>query len=313
MTGRSFPPTGAATQAQSQKSSIQRPDRNKKRKLQGWRFGLAVSTSIATLVLFTNAGLLMWAALGHTIKDGIGTLHVGDCGDVHKWNLALHVFINALSSLLLGASNYAMQCLTSPTRRECDKAHARREWLDIGVAGIRNLTKISHRRRVLWILLAVSSIPIHLLFNSAVFKTLEANEYDYFVVSEDFLEGAPITGHYDGNGTIMIGPERRPGELIPLQGVLDSAQQRYLESTSSYDHFSPQECISIYGGTFVSGHSNLFLITSNTSANSNFFFATRVRYLPGGLVTPLIDDETIWSVPKCHYLAFETPTPPFAQ
>lgn len=92
------------------------PKHSKMRKLQGWRFGLAVSASAATLVLVTNVLLVIGAASASKLENGIGKLHLGNCDVVDRWNTALHLLINALSSLLLSASNYAMQCLSSPTR-----------------------------------------------------------------------------------------------------------------------------------------------------------------------------------------------------
>lgn len=94
----------------------------------------------------------------------------------------LHLIINILSTLLLGASNYSMQCLSSPTRSEIDKAHRQKLWLDIGVPSVRNLRRISASRIALWWLLAASSIPLHLLYNSAVFSSLYSREYKVFVV-----------------------------------------------------------------------------------------------------------------------------------
>jgi len=85
-----------------------------------------------------------------------------------------------------------MQILSSPTRSECDKAHVRRDWLDIGVNGLQNLTRISWQRRILWTLLGISSVPIHLLFNSAVFKTFDANNSFRAVVTTDFLDGGEL-------------------------------------------------------------------------------------------------------------------------
>jgi hypothetical protein len=286
---------GVTIEARPQKSSVERPDRSKKSRLQGWRFGLAMSTSAATLILITNVVVVVVAASTSRIENGIGTLHTGNCTLVNRWNTALHVLINVISSVLLGASNYAMQCLTSPTRSDCNDAHARGDWLDIGVAGVRNLTKISRRRRVLWALLASSSIPIHLLFNSAVFKTLDANEYDLFVVREDLLEGAQITSHLSGDITLW-------GEsLTPIKTIdwVMAAQQRYLEGTSFYEYLSPQECISNYDDIFVSGHSNLFLVTKNTSADDNFFGARRISYIVPGegkksTYGPLTDDSNVW-------------------
>jgi hypothetical protein len=250
-----------------------------------------MSTSAATLVLVMNVLVVIIAASTSKIENGIGTLHTGNCSLVNKWNTALHVLINAISSVLLGASNYAMQCLTSPTRKECNDAHARGDWLDIGVAGVRNLTRISRRRRILWILLATSSIPIHLLFNSAVFKTLDANEYDYVVVREDFLEGAQITSHTP-NATVWVGLDK-----IRVIDFFMSAQQRYLESTSTYEHLSPQECISNYGGAFVSGHSNVFLVTKNISASVNAFTAGPIRYrtpIGNAASGPLAQARNVW-------------------
>jgi hypothetical protein len=78
-----------------------------------------------------------------------------------------HVFISALSTLLLSASNYTMQILIAPTRSEVDRAHRGefkgRTWLDIGVLSTTNLAHVGTVRHVLWIVMAISSIPVHLL------------------------------------------------------------------------------------------------------------------------------------------------------
>ena len=56
-----------------------------------------------------------------------------------------------------------MQRLCAPTRQELDKAHRDHFWLDIGIVSVRNLAKISKRRLAIWLLLALSSVPLHLL------------------------------------------------------------------------------------------------------------------------------------------------------
>ena len=83
-----------------------------------------------------------------------------------------------------------MQCATAPTRSECDKAHARGKWLDVRVMSVRNLTKIGWRRPLIWGSLALSSTPIHLLYNSAVFKTTDNNDYSAVIAGEDFLSAS---------------------------------------------------------------------------------------------------------------------------
>jgi hypothetical protein len=56
-----------------------------------------------------------------------------------------------------------MQILCAPTRKDIDCAHARGEWLEIGIMGMRNLRHIGGKRFLLWSLLAFSSAPLHLL------------------------------------------------------------------------------------------------------------------------------------------------------
>jgi hypothetical protein len=73
------------------------------------------------------------------------------------------LLINALSTILLSASNYTMQCLSAPTRSEVDDAHSTGKWLDIGVPSVRNLGRIARKRVILWWLLGASSLPLHLL------------------------------------------------------------------------------------------------------------------------------------------------------
>ncbi|KAE9390053.1 hypothetical protein BT96DRAFT_738538, partial [Gymnopus androsaceus JB14] len=92
-----------------------------------------------------------------------GVVYQGDCNTVDHLDIGIHLVINILSTLLLGASNYIMQSLSAPTRTEIDQAHKRGSWLDIGVQSMRNLVYTSRWKRWLWISLAVFSIPLHLL------------------------------------------------------------------------------------------------------------------------------------------------------
>ena len=138
----------------------------KQRNLQGWRFGIFSGVLLACAVLIANTSITAWAAArqqGNIGEDAQITLFQGDCERVRRLNIGAHLAINILSTILLGASNYAMQCLSSPTRKEVDAAHARRKWLDIGVPSARNLGRISRKRVVLWVLLVISSLPLHLL------------------------------------------------------------------------------------------------------------------------------------------------------
>lgn len=86
-----------------------------------------------------------------------------DCDSTRQYNRWIHFTINALSTALLGASNYCAQLLVAPTRKEVDNAHSKKTWLDIGIQSFRNLRKVNLKRRTLWVLLMLSSGLLHLL------------------------------------------------------------------------------------------------------------------------------------------------------
>ena len=132
----------------------------------GWHTGVLACAASTVVVLFINVGLTIYAAtdLWHKMEKGIGTLYSGNCNTSRTIGLWIHLGINALSTLLLSGSNYTQQCLAAPTRSEIDAAHAKREWMDIGVPSVRNLFKIKPERTLLWIAIGVTSIPLHLLY-----------------------------------------------------------------------------------------------------------------------------------------------------
>ena len=151
--------------------------RNSKGLFRGWRLFVAVSGFLTFLVLWANVGLLLWAqsrnasgnskhaltSNGTSSTDGIITLYEGSCeqrDSIIRWS---HIGINALSTLLLGASSACMQVLSAPSRSEVDKCHTRGIWLDVGVTSLRNLRWIDRRKVLLWAILGLTSIPLHLL------------------------------------------------------------------------------------------------------------------------------------------------------
>ena len=69
-----------------------------------------------------------------------------NCKTSNALDIFVYLLINILNTCLLGASNYCMQCLSSPTRDDVDKAHSKNKWVDIGV-----------RKVLMWGLLALSS------------------------------------------------------------------------------------------------------------------------------------------------------------
>ena len=132
----------------------------------GWHTGVLASAASTVAVLIINVSLTIYVATNpeYKMEHSIRTLYRGSCGKSRMIGLWLHLVINALSTLLLSGSNYTQQCLAAPTRREIDAAHAKRRWMDIGVPSVRNLFRIKPERRLLWIVIGLTSIPLHLLY-----------------------------------------------------------------------------------------------------------------------------------------------------
>lgn len=139
----------------------------------GWRAGLARCTGATAFVALVNILFLSIAAPNLKPADrklmngdpvsGDGAIFEGSCEKAKQLSVWIHLTINLLSTILLTSGNYAQQMLTAPTRREIDRAHAKHSWLDIGLLSYRNLRGIPRRRVLAWAVLAMTSVPIHLL------------------------------------------------------------------------------------------------------------------------------------------------------
>ena len=218
--------------------------------IHGWRMGVALCGATAGLVFLINLTLTVWASVKYGLVGGIGTIQHGSCKKTKDLSLWLHLAINLLSTLLLGASNYSMQCLASPTREEIDKAHSQRIWLDIGVPSVRNLRRIATRRILLWSVLAVSGIPLHLLYNSAVFSTLSSQEYSVYVAAPDLINGAPL------NWSMQV-----------ATGDNDHQTLSVFRNASGWQKLDNSACIKSYAQPFVSARGDVLAISSDLNAS----------------------------------------------
>ncbi|KAJ7834788.1 hypothetical protein B0H14DRAFT_3142260 [Mycena olivaceomarginata] len=150
---------------------------------------LRMQLAVSALVLAANVAGTAWAGAAYPPdRRGIGTFLFGDCTRVARLGTALHVLLNILSTLLLGAGNYCMQLLASPSRREADDAHARGAALDIGVPSINNLRHIDRRRVVGWSAIGVTATLLHLFWNSTIFTSLPVVSIPRAMATSDFRE-----------------------------------------------------------------------------------------------------------------------------
>ena len=220
------------------------------RKLNGYHFGVMCCAWTSAVVLVINLTATIWGIKKFGILDGLGTLQVGDCNSTSRLGFWLHLIINGLSTLLLGASNYSMQCLSSPTRSEIDRAHRNCTWLDIGIPSVKNLRRISWSRIVLWWALAISSIPLHLFWNSAVLSTLYSREYYVLVAPATFPAGP------------LFGPTNSPS--------YNNTYQQLASNASMLERLEPRACLEAYAGSINSNRGDVVLVSSyNTTEGQN--------------------------------------------
>jgi hypothetical protein len=59
----------------------------------------------AVTVCLLNISLTVWAVANHQLVDGISYLYTGSCSEVASMSLWIHLGINAMSTILLSASN----------------------------------------------------------------------------------------------------------------------------------------------------------------------------------------------------------------
>ncbi|KXH37721.1 hypothetical protein CNYM01_11325 [Colletotrichum nymphaeae SA-01] len=117
-----------------------------------WRQAAFYFAVAAFSTFLINFVFTLWASIQKrdTISDGVGILLDTDCSTIRVLNTGIHILINVLGIILLAGSNYCMQCLMAPTRPEIDDAHARQNWLDVGVASIRNFCNITWKKKIVW-------------------------------------------------------------------------------------------------------------------------------------------------------------------
>lgn len=276
-------------EASNDDGKLSRASRKRRSRFTSWRVGVTMSASLTAIVLCVNIVLTVWASVNYGLENGIGTAYEGSCAVVSAWSFWLHILINGLSSMLLSASNYTMQCVAAPTRTECDGAHTCGDWLDIGVPSVRNLFRIGWQRRIMWALLAISSRPIHLLYNSAVFKTLDDNRYERVLAGGEFTKSDYVVP---------------PMALDSLYGITLAMHEAYTSNPGSFENMSSKLCIETYATYYLSGHGNLILITDDTSAEVVPSVPTWYEY-----DLPSDSRETLfkWQV-RSHYSALNLTT-----
>lgn len=131
-----------------------------------WKNGASICLCAAASILFLNILFTIIAASRAQQSSRsfeAETIFEGSCTKAKRWSTGFHILINVLGTILLGASNYCMQCLSAPSRKDVDHMHAHGKWLDIGTPSVANLRVMSWVQIIIWCLLVLTSLPFHIL------------------------------------------------------------------------------------------------------------------------------------------------------
>ncbi|KAH8664405.1 hypothetical protein BX600DRAFT_498192 [Xylariales sp. PMI_506] len=179
-----------------------------------WRKSAVLLSSLTALLTIILVILFFLSVKGSDLEwaeglTGTTTLFEGDCSQSSRLNIIFHIFINIIATAVLASSNFFMQILVAPTREEVDRAHTRGRWVEIGVQSWRNIRFVTPINSVLWVLLCITTIPLHLTFNSTILETKGSTEALFVMATDEFAQGTadqngslPIACSYDGSVTV---------------------------------------------------------------------------------------------------------------
>ncbi|RHZ60722.1 uncharacterized protein CDV56_108808 [Aspergillus thermomutatus] len=226
-----------------------------------WIKSVYIRAWISALVLLIN--IILVSVAGGMAGGGYATTQVvyeGSCTLTERWDTALHLLINVLSTAILAASNFCMQALVAPSREEVDRYHSRRKWLDIGVPSLRNLAVARRYRVGLWVILLATTTPFHLLYNSAVFSSVGKNGFAVLLAPSD-LDPSAVSD------LTTSGLENCFGGIV---GYLWDDFVSFL-ANGTYTRHTRQECIDISNEKSPSTIRTIVVLTNylNTTQGGN--------------------------------------------
>ncbi|RSL38930.1 hypothetical protein CEP53_014455 [Fusarium sp. AF-6] len=158
----------------------------------GWRGGVAANVLLALLILVASIICLALAAAKGHISTNISSLMEGKSTQVEGIGRGILAVVNIFGIILIAGANYVFQILSSPTRAEVDNAHENREWLDIGIPSVRNLSLISPTRATLSAVILVLAVISQVIYNGLIITSHSAPVTDLRLVSKSFIDSQDV-------------------------------------------------------------------------------------------------------------------------
>ncbi|THW65872.1 hypothetical protein D6D20_01754 [Aureobasidium pullulans] len=122
---------------------------------------------------------------------------------------------------------------------------------------------------LLWCLLGLSSLPLHLMYNSMFFGSLSTNDYNIHYVTEDFLTGAAYNR--------VAFPDKING-LDEDYMDTSAMQQRLQQNNGTWQKLSNAECISAYAVDTLSAHRDVVIVVEPRNTTRKGSMVSRDRY-----------------------------------
>jgi hypothetical protein len=217
------------------------PDPDSRDRFSGFRGGILGANIIAAVILCINIFITVFSdkkAKKYSQNVNVAGLEIyqGACDKAERWGSWIHLGINICSTLLLGASNYCMQIVVALTREQIDLAHSQGKSIDIAAPSLRNLKYIPRINLVIFWVLAFSSLPLHFIYNSAVYTSIGAHTYRWSLVGPEFLEGGRFSvDQANREGYLWLG-HRKPNDTEKLQAWFEEDRQGTLSTPVTLGH-----------------------------------------------------------------------------
>ena len=210
---------------------------------------------------------ILLCVLGKADSHGFATLRTGKkFKNLQVFNtMAIQLPLNVLSGIMVFASDYVRRCLLAPPKDDHHNPEGK-----IAYQSLEAWSEATKPRKTLWLVLMVTSLPIHLLYNSLIFASMPAFDAYEILVDHRFFSGVQfevaalgMTQFWEEPGAPMPyntpWPSQWPG-AGRLQQVLEEVQR----NPSLWTNLSNPACRGRYGLDVYSQYRTVILVTNWT-------------------------------------------------
>ncbi|KAJ5382562.1 hypothetical protein N7517_000473 [Penicillium concentricum] len=233
---------------------------------------LGVALALVAHVILTVKLAAKATSGGYGWGSSSAVIYEGTCHQANQIATGLHILVNIIVLTLTATSSYCNQVLAAPSRARIDTAHAQRVWVSIGSSSFTNVWYAPLWRKMLWVLIIGTSLPVQMIYNSFIYVSINANDFG--------IVAAPIA--FGNNHTDMSGFDV-PSNFHDVVGT--SASSLYDDLISGkLEKLSNDTCMKAYSGAYQTARSTVVLLTPDLSSNLTAW-SCQVALDSGGIST----------------------------